>query len=388
MLMDGSNEEYEEVGVNPAYIELERELLHALLQATDYGVLVSGLDRQDIIANRKLTQLFGLSAAQVVQMDPDKVRQWALGRARDRARFLSLLECAYADPYLTAVDEVELKGEPLIILRRYTCPITGKSGEPVARLWTFLDITENRIMQRQVQDALNDTKVELNVAHQRMVELEKLSTAGLIAAGIAHDIRNILSAMKLAMASLPQSSTEVLDEHFDRFTTLTQRLLAYCSPTVLETRPVALEALCLRVANLIRVQAELYDVQVFVQCEANMPMALADAGRLEQMLVNLCLNAIQAMDSKGGTLNIGVSTAVGMLMITVADTGHGMPEETVQRIFEPFFTTKANGFGLGLYNCKRIAEEHGGDIAVNSASGHGTTFTVTIPAVINCDGNE
>ncbi len=372
---------YEEIGINPAYAALEPELLRALLQATDYGVLVSGLDRQDIIANRKLTQLFGLSAAQVVQMEPDKVREWAVSRARDRDQFLLLLQRAYADPYLTAYDEVELNDEPVVILRRYTCPIVDKYGEPVARLWTFLDVTESRMLQRHTQEELTLTTAELNVAQRRMVELEKLSTAGLIAAGIAHDIRNILSAMKLAIAALPETTGKALEEHVDRFTTLTQRLLAYCSPALIETRPVSLITTCLQVANLIRVQAELHHVDVKVEYEDHLPMALADAGRLEQMMVNLCLNAIQAMDSDGGTLTVSIAAVHNMLSVRVQDTGHGMSEETVQRVFEPFFTTKANGFGLGLYNCRRIAHEHGGEVTVTSQPGKGTTFTIVLPAV-------
>lgn len=387
MTDDSAKTEYEEVGINPAYASLERELLRALLQATDYGVLVSGLDRQDIIANRKLTQLFGLSAAQVVQMDPDSVREWAVSRVSDRDQFLGLLERAYLDPYLTASDEVELKGSPPIVLRRYTCPITGRTGQAVARLWTFLDVTESKMMQRHFQDELHQTTAELNIAQHRMVELEKLSTAGLIAVGIAHDIRNILSAMKLAIAGLPEPAGIVLIDHFDRFTALTQRLLASSSPALLETRPVALPQLCRNVAALMKVQAELYDVELTVKCAPNVPHVLVDAGRIEQMLVNLCLNSIQAMDGPGGKLQLGISGLPGLVVIDVQDTGVGMDQEIASRIFEPFFTTKSNGFGLGLYNCRRIAREHGGEITVQSEHGHGTTFTVILPAMTD-DGGD
>jgi signal transduction histidine kinase len=110
------------------------------------------------------------------------------------------------------------------------------------------------------------------------------------------------------------------------------------------------------------------------------PPVFADADQMSQVTINLVMNAIHAMP-EGGTLQVGVSPEEGMVRLTVADTGHGIPQDVVAKIFDPFFTTKefGKGTGLGLTVVKGIIEEHQGTIAVESEAGKGTTFTIHLP---------
>ena len=144
----------EDIALNPNFREQEEALLHALLQATDYGILLSGLDRQDIIANRRLGELFGVTPQNVVESSPEAVRALVRAHFQDPEAFDSLLQEIYADPLLRYQDEIELVGETPRILRRFTAPVHGSANSPVGRLWTFLDITETKRLQQEVQRQL------------------------------------------------------------------------------------------------------------------------------------------------------------------------------------------------------------------------------------------
>src|SRR5262249_34110006 len=144
----------EAVAVNPQVRQHAAALLSAVLQASDYGILMSGLDGQDMIANRRLGELFDLTPDEIVEMAPDAVRALARSRFRDPETFERVLSRAYADPESAWEDELELAGEPPRTVRRYTAPVRGPGGEPIGRLWTFLDITETKRLQAQVQAQL------------------------------------------------------------------------------------------------------------------------------------------------------------------------------------------------------------------------------------------
>ena len=371
-----------EIGLNSRIRHTELELLHALLQSIDYGVLVSGLDRQDIIANRKLSQLFGINAQEVVNTDPDSVRAYAISRVKNKEAFVSLLERAYADPLLSSTDEIELEGEPQIILRRFTAPVYDKTGNPTARLWTFLDITETKALRSKLEEQLDHAAGELLAAQKKAVEMEKLSTAGLLAAGIAHDIRNILSAMQIDLHSLPPEMANTVQDHLIRFSTLTHRLLAFSRPGMVERRPQSVNEIIEGVLSLIRANAELHGVTIHLDLATDLPSIAADFGQMEQLFVNLCLNSLQAMDGNGGTLIIRTRRVRDWIEVKFEDTGTGIASEILGRLFDPFFTTRCNGIGLGLCSCKRIVEDHGGEILAENSMKNGAVFTIMLPAML------
>src|SRR5262249_51248548 len=136
-----------------------------------------------------------------------------------------------------------------------------------------------------------------------------------------------------------------------------------------------------RIVSLVNGQAQISGVKIVQRWPRNVPLVSADASQLEHLFVNLCLNAIQAMTERGGTLTITGRLRQNWLEIQVEDTGCGIPMETLSRVFDPFFTTRATGMGLGLFSCKRIVEEHGGQLTVTSAPDRGACFVVTLPVM-------
>jgi two-component system sensor histidine kinase HydH len=352
-LLDG------EVALNPLIRDEERALLHALVQATDYGILVSDLERQDLIANRRLGELFGMAPHEVVETDPHAVRRILLSRVVDPEECVRRLEAVYADPEFAGEDEMRLTGEPERILRRSTAPLRDRAGRPIARLWTFLDVTENRRLQ---------------------AEVERLRAAATLSATIAHDVRNILTPLQIDLAQIDDRAAEPIRQQINRFHALLHQLLALSRPRTLELGPTSLPALVQRVADLVRGQAAVQGVDLEVSPAPDLPLILGDPDRLEHLLVNLCLNGIDAMAEAGGKLTIEGRADAGIAEIAVTDTGRGISPEHLSHLFEPFFTTRPNGTGLGLFSCRQIAEEHGGTLSVESAPGRGARFTLRLPA--------
>lgn len=243
---------------------------------------------------------------------------------------------------------------------------------------------ETHRLQRELHSAVET----LQATQRRLVEIEKLHTAGVVAASVAHDIRNILAAMELEIAFHPDQVSPALNAHLARFRALTHRLLAFSRPGVLDIRPVALPSVFERIVPLIAGQAELSGVRIAVDLSARCPQVQADSGQLERLFVNLCLNAIQAMSAQGGTLSIRHSAQRDRVHVFVEDSGPGMDADTLARAFDPFFTTRPNGCGLGLFSSRRIAEEHRGQLTARSTPGKGTCFRVTLPRTRHPDAGS
>ena len=386
----------------------ELRLLRALLRASDYGVLLSDSTRRDLICNRRFSEWFGLNEEETTQAPPEAVRAQVLPRLKDPEKFIGTLDVIYSDPKLTQEDEVELVAPRHRVLRRFTTPVLDDAGRVIGRLWTFADITRTRRLEKRVQvqqaqlkeqarqlaTALRTVhgrlgKVEnaLTQTQQQLFESEKLSAVGLLAASVAHDIRNILTPltieMTLADTNDPQARAESLAAmraQLDRLSLLTQRLLALSRPAPDQFAPVDLGALIDRIAALLAPQAALEAVTLSVRSARGLPSVHGDTVQLEQVLVNLALNAIQATRATdGGALAISAGRRGHGVCLRVADTGAGMDKTVRRHLFDPFFSTKPGGAGLGLFSCRRIIEAHRGSISVRSAPARGTAISVWLP---------
>ncbi|HEX8850967.1 MAG TPA: ATP-binding protein [Gemmatimonadaceae bacterium] len=269
-------------------------------------------------------------------------------------------------------------------------PVRTPHGEIIGVGLTIVEVTERRQLEEQLRQS------------------QKMEAVGQLAAGVAHDFNNVLTAIRsfselIALDLEPGSAVgEDLSEitaAADRAAALTRRLLAFSRQQVLQ--PAVLDPNAV-VDNLTKMLGRLLggDVRCEVALAANVGRVLADPGQLEQVLMNLAVNARDAMPD-GGTLTIetansevdGAETGqpVGpekptpgeYVMLVVSDTGHGMDASTLSRIFEPFFTTKepGKGTGLGLSTVYGIVKQSGGHIQVYSEPGRGTTFRVYLPRV-------
>jgi signal transduction histidine kinase len=246
---------------------------------------------------------------------------------------------------------------------------------------------------------------------ERMKERDRLAALGEMAAGLAHEIRNPLGAIKGAAQYLNPASLrtddgelmQVIIEEVNRLNGVVTEFLDYSRPLKPALLPVDLNDILQRTVKLLESQGLPSGVHVKLSLEPQLGPALGDAEQLKQVFLNLALNAVQAMP-KGGTLTIrsrllpavfrfdqvgrrapaggdaGTDGEGRTLEVRFHDTGGGIPDDARERIFIPFYTTKAKGTGLGLAICQRIVRAHGGTITVDSRPGFGTEFVVRLAA--------
>jgi two-component system, NtrC family, sensor histidine kinase HydH len=216
---------------------------------------------------------------------------------------------------------------------------------------------------------------------------EKMAAIGGLAAGVAHEIRNPLSSIK-GLASYFRSkfddrsedkeAADVMIQEVDRLNRVISELLDFVHPTDLQVKPIDLNELVAHSVRLIQQEANAKDIRIHIDAAAQPLMADVDADRLSQCLLNLFLNALQAM-VPGDRLTVVAGRAAQSIRIDVEDTGRGIPDEDLDKIFDPYFTTKAKGTGLGLAIVHKIIEAHKGHLKVQSVPGQGTKVSIILP---------
>jgi two-component system, NtrC family, sensor kinase len=230
-----------------------------------------------------------------------------------------------------------------------------------------------------------------------MNRAEKLAAVGRLAAGVVHEINNPLATIAACSEALEQrieeGSFDASDARDDlseylglikseafRCKTITMDLLDFSRIRAGERTETDAGDVVRSAANLVSHQKRGKDIEHVIEIERDLPMILADGGQIQQAVIALATNAIDAMPD-GGTLTFRAASKGNRILIEVADTGAGIPQENMPKIFEPFFTTKdvGKGTGLGLAVCYGIISEHNGRITVRSTPGKGTTFSILLP---------
>jgi two-component system, cell cycle sensor histidine kinase and response regulator CckA len=257
-------------------------------------------------------------------------------------------------------------------------------------------ILRDRTEQRQAEENLRRSEEQLKHS-------QKMDAIGRLASGVAHDFNNLITAIQghvqFVLEDLPPDSPVREDaieirQAADRATELTRQLLTFARRQTSEPRPVNLNAVVAEIEKLLR-RLLRADLRLETSLSQGLPDTVADRGELEQIIVNLVVNARDAMPS-GGSVTIRTSTLDfdesyngrnivlepgRYVVLTVTDTGCGMSAEVQRRVFEPFFTTKADGTGLGLATAFGIVQQSGGQISMYSEENVGTTFKVFLPAL-------
>jgi len=229
---------------------------------------------------------------------------------------------------------------------------------------------------------------------KRLVQSEKLASLGHMAGLVAHEVRNPLTAIKMRVHSLQEElatsisskdDVEVIRQEIERLERIVQNFLDLVRLPEPKLQALSLHEVATRAIELLRPNCEEYTIRVSIHWPETLPSIRGDAEQLEQVFVNLLLNAIQAMP-EGGAIDMtaswikGRTETDGSIEVTVSDTGPGIPKALRDKIFDPFFTTKTNGIGLGLSLAKKVVEQHQGVIEVRDGGGGGTTVTIRLPA--------
>lgn len=357
-------------------IRAERDRLDLVLRSVPNPIIVVDNDNEIITMNAAAQHLFALTRG--------SGRHDQLALAND-ARFTSFLSQLRLEPSSTKRGEVMLTDpdtEEHLEMEVTAADVRGPHGSAVATVTAMQDVGRLRELERRrLEQVLFDT--------------EKLAATGRLAASIAHEINNPLEAVQnslyLLSRAVPEGAPErsfldIATRETQRMSRILRQMLGFYRPTT-SMGPTDVNALVMEAETLVTKRLRENGVRIEKELLPDLPLIRASADQLKQVLLNLFLNATEAMP-KGGRLIVATLTGGGELdahstdvvRIDVRDTGTGIGEEAMARIFEPFFSTKLEkGTGLGLWVSHGIVQAHGGTLKVRSRAGQGTTFTITLP---------
>jgi signal transduction histidine kinase len=256
-------------------------------------------------------------------------------------------------------------------------------------------LDEVKALGHRVQTLMQDmdqTQSALQQSREHLLQAEKLASVGKLAAGVAHSIRNPLTSVKMRLFSMErtlelrpaeQEDFDVISEEIRHIDTIVRNFLEYSRPPKLKLQNISPSDVVDAAIQLLRHRIESYGVEVEVYRQRRLPEVEGDPEQLKEVLVNLMVNACEAM-TDGGTITIreeeGRSEPMGhVTVVRVSDTGPGVPEGLKEKVFQPFFSTKEEGTGLGLSIAERIIHDHKGCLNLRSREGKGATFIITLP---------
>jgi len=386
-----------------------------LLDANQEALVTLGRGDADVQWARQALKHFPeLGRSSVVEYDTGNGKYIAGASKIGAAEITIVTRIAASAAYLTArqlLDNLVKVGLAIIFLaslggvlvsRRFTRPLERLS-EAVRKVAkgnfdVNVDIHSNDEIG-QLSKSFNEMAAELNVREQSLkkaqlalVQSEKMAAVGTLSAGLAHEVKNPLSAV-LGYAQLAKrklSQPEVVREHLDIIESETRRcneiignLMQFSRQGEGEFNEISINSVIEKSVGIVDHQLSLHKVRVTTDLADDIPPLLGNANQIQQVLMNLAINAQHAMGEDGGTISIKteIDEATASALITVDDTGPGVPEDVAANIFEPFFTTKAagQGTGLGLSVSYGIIQEHKGAIDVMEAPGGGARFEIRLP---------
>lgn len=376
-------------------------LLRATLESTADGIMAVGADSRITISNKKFTAIAGVDEAMIEEGDARPVLDDLVGRLANSAEFAVIANhlCERAETPCAKEGFRTLEFKDGRSVEAFVVP-QWNEGRCVGHVVCLRDVTE----RHRAEEARHRIETQL-------FQSQKMEALGSLAGGVAHDFNNLLSVMlnyaellrvKVAGNADAERYVDHMLQSGQRAAELVKQILLFSRRQKQELRPLRVQDCVEDAVKLIRATIP-RTVQVESSLQFDAPLVLADPTQLHQVLMNLCINAAQAMPERMGRIDIQLGAAVikpeeaagcpdarpgDYVVLSVTDNGCGMDADTLAHIFEPFFTTKSKGegTGLGLSVVHGIIRGHNGFIVATSEKGQGTTLRVHIP--VYRDGTE
>ncbi|GAB6907935.1 PAS/PAC sensor hybrid histidine kinase [Desulfosarcina cetonica] len=375
-----------ERGLDQTTHQLEETVayLQRLIESSMDGICGCDADNRIITVNQSMETLFGVDRSQLI------------GR-RSLADFFSpeayrrlerdLVGPGHGGPGRLMLYDTRLKDQAgQAVPVQLAATVLSDADQPAGLVCFFRDLRRIHRLQQEMAD------------QARFLHQDKMMSLGRLAASVAHEINNplagILNYVRLMLRTLQKGPLpagkqaqfveylSLVETETDRCAKIVSSLLTFSRKSPITTGPVAMDEVLSRSIVLAGHRLELAKISLQAHVADDLPPIEGDANQLQQCLLNLIFNAIDAMPDGGTlTLSAGVDKPAGVLRLTVEDTGHGIPPEDMGHIFEPFFSTKpeGTGIGLGLATTYGIIERHRGTLSVESTPGRGTVFTIRLP---------
>ena len=367
-------------------------LLNATLESTADGILVVDAAGKIATFNRRFLEMWRIPEEIVASRDDDRAISFVLEQLKFPERFLDKVRELYASPGEESFDVIEFKDGR--VFERYSMPMRSE-GAILGRVWSFRDITARKRHEE-----------ELRKSNDMLRQSQKMEAVGQLAGGVAHDFNNLLTviggysdllAQRLPPDSPHRRDAEEIGKASTRASSLTRQLLAFSRKQVIAPRIADLNEVLAGMEKMLR-RLIGEDIDLVTVLRPGLWNVRIDTGQIEQVLMNLAVNARDAMpgvgklliETENRTIDTeriewpGFGSPGPYVVLSVRDTGSGMDDETLAHIFEPFFTTKGQGrgTGLGLATVYGIVKQSNGYITAESRPGEGSTFRVFLP---RCD---